>query len=196
MTQKKFSKIFILLGHPDKETTCGHFATVYESAAKQAGHEVHRLNIGDLQFDPILHKGYHEIQVLEPDLQKVQTEMRWADHIVIFYPNWWSSMPALLKGLFDRIYLPGFAFHFHTNHMGWDGLLKGKTGRVFVTMDNWPIIARLLFGDYTNEIGKAILGFSGIRPVRISKFGPIRGLSDSKKARWEKYIQHLARLGK
>lgn len=193
MTTKKPKNIFILLGHPDKYTTCGMLATAYEEAAEKAGHQVRRTNLGDLHFDPILHKGYHEIQELEPDLVRVQDNFKWADHIVIVYPNWWSSMPALLKGLFDRMFLPGFAYHFNESHMTWHRLLKGKSARVIITMDNWPTIARFLFGDYTNEISRAILGFSGVHPVRISKIGPVRTMSDHRKRSLKLRISDLAK---
>ena len=177
-------RIFILLGHEDKDTMCGQFAGHYEKGALSAGHLVRRMNIGDIKFDPILHKGYKVIQELEPDLKKMQEDVRWANHIVIFYPMWWSSMPAILKGLFDRMWLPGFAFHFHHEGMGWDKLLKGKSGSVFVTMDSWPIVERFLLGDSTNEIGRGILGFSGIHPVHITKIGPIKTMSEEHKNRW------------
>ncbi|MEK7129079.1 MAG: NAD(P)H-dependent oxidoreductase, partial [Patescibacteria group bacterium] len=83
MTKKK---ILILLGHSDNETTCGSFATAYEEGAKETGYEVKRVNLGDLKFDPILHKGYKVIQELEPDLLALQNDFRWAEHIVLFYP--------------------------------------------------------------------------------------------------------------
>src|SRR6478609_2641493 len=126
-------KITLLLGHPDTSgTICGELALLYESAAKKAGHEVRRFNLGELRFDPILHKGYKVIQNLEPDLTALQDSIRWADHFVIIYPTWWCSMPALLKGLFDRIWLPAFAFNMRkhkdgTLALGWRKRLKGKT---------------------------------------------------------------------
>ena len=60
------SKIYILLGNPDSDGTLGNeLARQYESEAVAAGHEVRRTNTGDLQFDPILHKGYKVIQQLD-----------------------------------------------------------------------------------------------------------------------------------
>ncbi|HZS42836.1 MAG TPA: NAD(P)H-dependent oxidoreductase [Candidatus Paceibacterota bacterium] len=190
------AKIFILQGNPDNESFCGSFATAYEEGAKSAGHEVRRMNIGEMQFDPILHKGYKVIQALEPDLLQVQEEMKWADHIVILYPMWWSSMPALLKGMFDRMFLPGFAYHFNKDNMGWHGLLHGKSAHVFITMDSWPMIQRILFGDSTNEIGRAILRFSGIHPVRIKKIGPMKDMSAEHIETWKQKIYQLGQNAK
>ena len=98
----KTKRIFLLLGHPDASGMCGAFADAYEASAQEAGHEVIRMNIGEMQFDPILHKGYRAIQELEPDLKRFQEAVQAADHFVVVYPVWWVGMPAILKGLFDR----------------------------------------------------------------------------------------------
>ncbi len=182
-------KIFVLVGHPDSESLSSHFATSYAYGAEEAGYEVRRTNLGQLLFDPILHKGYKEMQPLEPDLLKIQEDIRWADHFVIVYPAWWSTMPALLKGMFDRLWLPKFAFEFHGTgifkNLLWRRLLKGKSARVFVLSDAPPIFARLIFGDTTNEIRKGILWFAGFR-VRVKKIGPLKFTTEAKVARWEK----------
>jgi NAD(P)H dehydrogenase (quinone) len=187
------AKIYILMGNPDSEGTLGNdIATSYAAEATAAGHEVRRANLGDLQFDPILHKGYKVIQALEPDLLKVQEDMKWADHFVLIYPLWWAGMPALLKGMWDRMFIPGFAFHFHKDGMGWDKLLAGKTARVIITSKNWPILERFLFGDFKNEIGRAILGFAGYK-VRITEIGHVENMPEAKKTAWMKTISKLAR---
>lgn len=170
-------KIFVLVGHPDSDSLSSDFATSYVAGAKEAGHEVRRVNLGELSFDPILHRGYKAQQPLEPDLVKVQEHIRWCEHFVILYPAWFSTMPALLKGMFDRMWLPGFAFQFYKEGVFkdkfWRSLLKGRTARVFVLSDSPPIFARLIFGDTTNEIRKGILWFAGIR-ARVKKVGPVK----------------------
>lgn len=181
-------KIFILVGHPDKESFNRELANSYADGAREKGHEVRVKSLSDLNFDPILHRGYREIQELEPDLKEVQEDIKWCDHFVIIYPSWWSTMPAILKGFFDRVWLPGFAFHFHPSGLWWDGLLKGRTARVFVTSDAHPIFTRIIFGDTTNEIKKGILWFSGLS-VSVKKIGPLKKISEEKKQKWREKLK-------
>src|SRR3990167_5581784 len=125
-------RIFILIGHPDKESFNKQLAESYAEGAREKGHEVKLTCLSDISFDPILHKGYKEIQELEPDLKKIQEDIRWCEHFVILYPSWWSTMPAILKGLIDRVWLPGFAFRFPQKGYMWQRLLKGRSATMFV----------------------------------------------------------------
>ncbi len=186
-------KVLILVGHPDSASFNVELADKYAEGAKESGHEVKRVNLGDLHFDPILHQGYKVIQELEPDLKQVQNDINWCDHFVIFYPSWWSTMPALLKGMFDRIWMPSFAFTFKKEGVGkgllWKKLMKGKTARVFVTSDAHPFFARLIFGDTTNEIRKGILWFAGFS-VSVKKIGPLKHISDKGKDKWKRKVKN------
>lgn len=191
--QKK--KILVLLGNSDTETFSGTMADVYEAAAKSAGHEVQRMNIGALTFDPILHKGYKEIQPLEPDLVCMQEVWRWADHIVIVYPSWWCGMPAILKGLFDRMFLPGFAFNFDKTTKKVVQRLKGKTARVIVLIGtSTPFMAWFKYGDFANDILYGILGFSGMK-AKMTAFGPCDKVSDATRKKWIQKVEKLGEKG-
>lgn len=185
-------KILIFLGNPDTSSYSGRLADSYEGAAKHSGFETRRLNIGDMQFDPVLHQGYKEIQQLEPDLRYFQESVQWADHIVFVYPNWWCSMPAKMKGLFDRSWLPGFAFNFDKETKKLIKRLTGKTARVIIVAGSHsPFMTWWKFGDYTNEISHGILGFAGIR-TKVTAFGPTEKVSALTLDRW---AEELARLG-
>lgn len=188
-------KILVFLGHPDKNSYSGHLADTYETYAREAGHEVVRLNIAELNFDPILHMGYKEIQSLEPDLSMVQEKINWADHVVFIYPNWWITMPAVLKGMFDRMWLPGFAFNFDKVTKKLIQRLKGKTGRVIIVAGtHTPFMTWWKFGDYTNEIVHGILGFSGIK-AKVTAFGPAERVSPLVLEKWIGKVRELGKNG-
>jgi putative NADPH-quinone reductase len=189
-------KIFVLLGHPDKDSFNCTLADEYQRGAEAAGHEVRRMNLSDLKFDPVLHNGYRLIQELEPDLLAFQENVRWCEHFVVFYPSWWSTMPALLKGLFDRVWLPGFAYKF-TGDFSWKRLLRGKSARMFVTSDTAPIIQRVIFGDTTNELKNGILWFAGFSPIRVKKFGYLKHFgSTGRRERIKRKVNRFGRKAK
>lgn len=187
--------ILVLLGNPDTTSFSGSIADVYETEAKNAGHHVERVDISEMKFDPILRKGYKEIQALEPDLVKMQEKWLWADHIVIVYPNWWCTMPAVLKGLFDRMFLPGFAFNFDKVTHKLIRRLRGKTARVIVIAGTHsPFMTWLKYGDCTNEIQHAILGFAGVKS-KVITFGPSDHVSDLVRTKWLERVKKMAKRG-
>lgn len=188
-------KIFILLGHTDPATLSGAFADAYEHAARAAGHEIRRQNIGEMHFDPILHEGYKAIQELEPDIKDFQENIRWANHVVIVYPTWWSSMPAMLKGLFDRAWLPHYAFNFADHGLTWKKLLKGRTARIITSANTAPLLLRFMYGPPTVVLNLCLLRFAGIR-ARSTVFGPSERASDQKRAHWFRKVERLGRQGR
>lgn len=193
MTPKK---IFILLGHPDKSGMCGSIADSYEKSAREAGHVVDRINIGEIQFDPILHQGYRAIQALEPDLERVRDLITSCDHFVIIHPIWWTGMPASLKGLFDRVWLPGSAFRYIKTKTGkrtlfWHRLFKGKSARIILTSGTPKWMVQLLPGNANAQLRWGLLWFAGFR-VRTTWFGSAENVPEEKKADW---LSQIAALG-
>ena len=186
-------KVVVILGHPDSNSFCGALFKAYQESAKRIGADVREIKIGELKFDPVLWKGYNDIQELEDDLLSAQQLIKWADHLVFIYPNWWGTMPAILKGFFDRAFLPNFAYKYRENSPFWDKLLTGHTAELLVTMDTPPMYYRWVWKrPGHNEMKKTILGFCGIKVTRISEFAPIRFSSSEQRAKW---LKEASRLG-
>ena len=187
-------KILVILGHPNTNSFCGALFRAYIDGAKTNSSEVREIKIGELKFDPVLWKGYNEIQELEADLVKSQELIQWADHIVFVYPNWWGTMPSIMKGFIDRTFLPGFAFKYRDNSQYWDKLLTGRSAELLVTMDTPSWFYRWIWNrPGHNEMKKTILGFCGIKVNRISDFSPIKGSSQEKREKWLKIAKELGK---
>ncbi|OGG54715.1 hypothetical protein A3C20_04220 [Candidatus Kaiserbacteria bacterium RIFCSPHIGHO2_02_FULL_55_25] len=197
MTAKK---IFILYGHPDSVGLCHDIADAYEVSARAAGHSVSRLNIGEMRFDPVLHHGYRSRQELEPDLVRFQQLVKECDHFVIVHPVWWVGMPALLKGLFDRAWLPGSAFRYIRTKTGqntifWHRLFRGKSARIVITSGTAPWLVRALPGNVNAQLKWGILWYSGFS-VRSTWIGPAEHIPERTKARWIEKVRKLGTKGK
>lgn len=188
--------ILVIQGHPDINSFCGSLAKAYIESARLSGSEVRELQLAKLKFDPILWHSYNKIQELEPDLAKAQELILWSKHIVFVYPNWWGAMPALMKGFFDRVFLPGFAFKYRKNSPFRDKLLSGRTAHLMVTMDTPPWYYRWIYHrPGHNEMKKTILGFCGIKILKISEFAPIKDSSQQQRERWISLAKELGSKG-
>jgi putative NADPH-quinone reductase len=185
-------RIYILLAHPDSQSFNGALADAYQKACLQKGIEVRRQNLGEMHFDPILWKGYKDIQALEPDLEEAQRNILWCEKWVIFYPVWWGSVPALLKGFFDRALHPGFAFTYHEHDPMWDKLLKGRSAHVISTCDSpWWWIWIMYRSSDKHMMRNATLGFCGFKPVKFTQFGRLKHLTEAERI---KHINQMQKL--
>lgn len=192
MTQDN-KRILVILGHSAANSLCGAMADTYAETARIAGHEVRLIRLGELEFDPVLHEGYGQIQPLETCLQAAQADIAWAQHLVFVYPIWWGALPALLKGFFDRVFLPGFAFKYRDNSSLWDRLLSGRSAHLLVTMDSPPWYYRFISHmPGHQQMKKTILEFCGIKPVTITSFGPVRGSTAETRNKWINTVKTLA----
>ena len=166
--------VLILDGHPDEQRLVSSLLDYYATSLGM-GATVQRIAVRDLAFDPNLRRGYGADQAWEPDLERVGAAIDACDHLVVGFPLWWGSEPMLLKGLLDRILLPGFAFRYHRDDPFWDRLLAGRSADVIVTMDTPPWYLRALYGDpVSRRWRRQVLGFCGFDPIRVLRFGPTR----------------------
>jgi NAD(P)H dehydrogenase (quinone) len=192
MTQKR---IFILNGHPAENSLSKSIAETYLQEARNEGHDVRISHLSQMSFDPNhAFAGYKQHKDLEPDLSALRKDIDWAQHIVLITPMWWGGMPAKLKGIFDRTFLPGWAFDTRTSKLGMPlPMLTGRTARIFVTSDTPGFFFWLLYQNaLLRQIKGQIFHFCGIKPARITHFAPA---SDANQTQIEKWLKVVKQLG-
>jgi NAD(P)H dehydrogenase (quinone) len=187
-------KILIINCHPRAGSYTDALGAAYKAGIDPAKAEVREIFIRDLRFNPNLANGYHKRTELEPDLLACWEQIQWCDHMVWVHPVWWGGLPAMTKGFLDHLFLPGFVFRYRENSVWWDKLLKGKTARIIVTMDQPAWYYWLVNGEPSiNQLKKTVLQYCGVNPVRVSAIGPVRGSTDAKRAKWLRKVEDLGR---
>ncbi len=186
-------KIVMLDGHPDEGRFSSYLLDCY-AAALPASAGVSRVAVRDLAFTPILRHGYAKRTDWEPDLLRLAEAIDACDHLVVVFPMWWGSEPAELKGLIDRLFLPGFMFAYHKDDPWWDRLMAGRSADVIITMDTPPVFLWLSYGNAIIRRWKGqVLGFVGFAPVRVLAFGPVRkGGAEKSLAKWRTKLARMA----
>lgn len=173
--------ILIVYAHPE---TDGHCKRILEETKKQLESQKKEYRVIDLyqiKYNPILSKEEHYTSgnyEIGKDTLVLQEEIKRCTGLVFIYPIWWVTMPAILKGFFDRVLTPRFAFKYVRGVP--IGLLRDKKAVIF-TSSGGPRIYYwfMIRGRQKAAIRKDILKFCGIK----SKFYQIysaKKLNDSK----------------
>lgn len=186
-------KILVIDAHPDPAPD--HFvhalALQYSAAAGAAGHLVQVVRLSELDF-PWL-RNFDEYAARPPGIiNSQQQHFIWADHVVVIYPLWLGSMPALLKAYLEQIMRPGFAFEYGKKNGLPRKLMTGKTARIVVTMGMPSLFYRLYYRSHSvRSLARNILGFVGFKPVRVSLIGNVE--SSKSRARGMAALTELAK---
>lgn len=116
------SRALVLFAHPCAESFSAslHRAVVDSLTAK--GWEVDDCDLNAEGFSSVLteaeRRGYHETDSNIAPVQGYVERLRAAQALVLVFPVWNFGFPAILKGFFDRVFLPGVSFRLE------DGLVK------------------------------------------------------------------------
>ncbi|MDM1555436.1 NAD(P)H-dependent oxidoreductase [Chryseobacterium indologenes] len=186
-------KIVVINGHPNPESFNSAIADSYINSAQNAGAEVRYIPIGQLNFNPNLQFGYQQRMELEPDLVKALEDLQWSEHQIWIHPVWWLGMPAIMKGFFDRAFLPGIAFKSDKKGNS-EGLFNTKSARIITTAGDLSL--RVYEDEYQSsgliQLKKGILEYSGVSSIENHFIGPLYELTEEDRKEWLDIINGLA----
>lgn len=185
--------VLVIDGHPDAQSLCAALAQRHAEGLRDGGATVEVLALRESAFDPILRVGYRERQPLEPDLQHAQAAILACRRLVVVTPIWWGSVPALLKGFFDRALERGWAYRYRANGRP-EGLLAGRSARAIITTDSPGWYLRWVQGSPTERaLVRSTLRFCGLKPVDVTRLGPVHGASPARCGQW---LEQVAAQGR
>ncbi|KRF20575.1 NADPH-quinone reductase [Nocardioides sp. Soil797] len=149
-------KVLWVFAHPEPRSLNGSLRDHAVAALEDAGHEVTHSDLYAMGWNPVVTAAdfgsdderlavgpasarAHEQGSLSPDILAEQNKLQEADVVIIQFPLWWYTMPAILKGWLDRVFVKGFAYGVahpslpgRTRRYG-EGVLAGKRAMVVTT---------------------------------------------------------------
>jgi putative NADPH-quinone reductase len=159
------------------------------------GHEVKRIEVAQLNFSLLRNQAGWNSGPPPVALLEAQTAIAWADHLVIVFPLWLGTMPALLKGFLEQVLRPGFALIYEGHRFPQKGL-AGKSAQIVVTMGMPAFWYRWFFRAHgVRGLERSILGFCGIKPVRETFIGLVEAKDGAAREKWLLKLELLGRRG-
>jgi NAD(P)H dehydrogenase (quinone) len=148
-------KILIVSAHPEPRSLNGALTRFAAGELRRAGHEVRVSDLYAMRWRPAVDTGdfpghdparrldvigasgrAYEEGRLAPEIAAEQEKLLWSDAVILQFPMWWFSMPAILKGWVDRVFTYGFGYG--VGNVGralyGDGTLAGRRAMLSLTI--------------------------------------------------------------
>lgn len=144
-------KIFIVHAHPEPQSFCTAMKDTAVETFQSLGHEVQVSDLHQMNWNPVASSNDFEVRSqpdylvyaleqresyksgkISPDIQAEINKLKWCDVLIFNFPMYWFSVPAILKGWIDRVFVSGFCYggkRFYDQ-----GGLKGKKGLIAFTL--------------------------------------------------------------
>jgi NAD(P)H dehydrogenase (quinone) len=155
-------KVLLVFAHPEPRSLNGALRDTAIAELEAQGHEVRQTDLYALRWKSEVDradfaaaassarlqvaaasKAGYAAHALTPDVSAEIEKLKWADVLILQFPLWWFTMPAILKGWVDRVFAYGFAYGVgeHSDAKWGDrygeGTLAGKRAMLIVTTGGW-----------------------------------------------------------
>ncbi len=188
-------RYLVIFAHPRSDSFSAALRHAAVETLAEAGHQVDLLDLYESGFDPALsaeeRATYFEAGRNRAGIEEHAARLERAQGIVLIYPSWWFGFPAILKGYFDRVWVPGLAFDLGGAALR--GKLHNITRFAVVTSygsPRWYI--RWIIRDPTRRIIRR--GLAGLCHPRCKKlFLALYGMDRSSDSRRRAFIGEVRR---
>ena len=107
-------RVLVLYAHPVETSFCAALRERVVTTLRAGGHDVDDCDLNAEGFDPVLGRqerlDYHDTAINQRLVAPYVERLLRAEALVFVYPVWNFGFPAILKGVLDRVFLPGVSF--------------------------------------------------------------------------------------
>ncbi|GAB2575739.1 NAD(P)H-dependent oxidoreductase [Streptomyces capparidis] len=218
-TPRQPKKILLVSAHPEPRSLNAALTSFAAGHLRAAGHEVRSSDLYAMKWKATVdaddfpdHAPGGRLAVmaaseeatlsgrLSPDIAAEQEKLLWSDAVVLQFPLWWFSVPAILKGWIDRVFTSGFAYGPAVPPPYGQGPLAGRRALVSVTIGarETSFSDRGVHGhlkDVLHPLLHGLFWFTGIAPLEPFAVHGSNDLSDAGfTAAKERYAHRLDTL--
>jgi NAD(P)H dehydrogenase (quinone) len=184
-------RVLVVFAHPRRASFTGDVLDRVVAGLGAAGHEVEVADLYREDFQPVFRDADYaqfEGRTLGEDILREQARVERNDALVLVFPIWWWSFPAMLKGWFDRVWSNGWAYEFANNPNG--SLLAPRPfGLIACAASSREVYERRGYEDMlSRQVEVGTLGFCGVSASRLVIFNDVGWDED-------RQVRHLAEAG-
>ena len=109
-------RVLLIYAHPLSDSYAATLRDTVMAALRAGSHTVDLCDLYQEGFDPVVsaqeRRDYKNTSENTRAVSRHVDRLRQAEGVILVFPSWWYGMPAILKGYFDRVWVPGVAFEF------------------------------------------------------------------------------------
>lgn len=188
-------RVLVVHAHPVETSYSAALNTIVLDELAKAGHAVDHLNLYGEGFDAVLSReerlAYHDVpdnltDAIRPYVERVKA----ADAVVFVYPVWNFGLPAILKGFFDRVFVPGVAFEMRGGELV--RVLPPKKKIAVVTTYGGDRLRALLMGDPPRKVACRVF-WTVFRPRRPVQYLALYDMNNNGPGKLDAFKARVAR---
>lgn len=183
-------RVMLVIDHPWPESFNHQMLAAAVRGLEAAGHQADVLDLHLDGFDPVMHVEDLEVyrfgQSRDPKVKGYQDRLLAAQHLALIFPVWWEVMPAMLKGFFDKVLLPDWAFR----EVDFSPLLTHFTGATVLTTMGAP---EAIHTSVEAALCRGTLEAVGIRPAQWINYLAVSTVSQGRRDQWLREIEAMFR---
>ena len=193
-------KTLIVFSHPYGGSYCRAIMDAVVKGLKDSGQKFRIIDLDQDEFDPVMRAkdllafssagrvGEEALEAVDDQVLEYKKDLEWADHLVMIFPIWWMTMPAMMKGFVDKAIFPAVAYKMQNGKLV--SRLPVRKVTIVTTMNTPADVYRDRFnnaieGSLVNGTFRQI----GIEDIQWISLNGVKQATNEQRVKWLQDIQ-------